>query len=233
MICDTAGVYNIHDAPQCNGQMTLDYNTIACQYGMASGNRLELAKPLVDTLGRDDVWAYGHARAAANWTAPSTVGTMTTDVAVFQCGLGNYGSKGTCPKDYGGFDGVEFSCAMGVTEAPPPVPASCSGRSLTDCLLIGPFAPQSGNDYDCSLRSSAGLSTSALIDWQEYTQGRKVSAIDGTLDADVETGYMNRTLFKFLAGVADFYSSYGVKNSSGVTNLPNTCAQVGKEDHDG
>ena len=36
---------------------------------------------------------------------------------------------------------------------------------------------------------------------------------------------MNRTLFKFLAGVADFYSTYGVKNRSGVTNLPETCAQ--------
>jgi len=134
------GVFNTHDAPQCNGQMTLDYNTIACQYGMASGNRLELAKPLVDTLGRDDVWAYGRARASANWTAPSVTGTMTTDVAVFQCGEGNYGSKGTYfgrPKQYGAFEGIEFSCAM------------------------GPFAPQSGNDYDCSLRSSAGLSTSA------------------------------------------------------------------------
>ena len=69
------------------------------------------------------------------------------------------------------------------------------------------------------------MSTSALIDWQEYTQGQEVSSIDGTLDANVKTGYMNRTLFKFLAGVADFYSTYGVKDSSCVTNLPETCAQ--------
>lgn len=167
---------------------------------MQSANRLELAKPLVDTLGRDDVWAYGRARAAANWTAPSSDGEITTDVAVFQCGQGSYGAKATCPKSYGGFSGIEFSCAM------------------------GPFAPQSGNDYDCSLRSSAGLSTCALIDWQDFTQGLNVTA-EGSLDAHVNADYINRTLFKFLAGVADFYASYGVKNSSGVTNLPNTCAQ--------
>ena len=170
-------------------------------FGMLSGNRLELAKPLVDTLGRDDVWAYGRARARANWTAPSQVGQLITDTAVFQCGQGGYGDKGTCPKNYGGFEGIEFSCAM------------------------GPFAPQSGNDYDCSLRSSAGLSTSMLIDWQDYTHGFRVSSDDGTLDSQQQTNYLNRTLFKFLAGVANFYSSYGVKNSSGITNLPDTCAQ--------
>lgn len=170
-------------------------------FGMLSGNRLELAKPLVDTLGRDDVWAYGRARARANWTAPSQDGQLITDTAVFQCGQGSYGTKGSCPKSYGGFEGIEFSCAM------------------------GPFAPQSGNDYDCSLRSSAGLSTSQLIDWQDYTQGAEVSSHDGTLSPQRQTNYLNRTLFKFLAGVADFYSSYGVKNSSGITNLPDTCAQ--------
>eukprot|EP01052_Picozoa_sp_SAG31_P006861 SAG31_NODE_321_length_17733_cov_41.320177_3_plen_514_part_00 len=195
------GVYNVHDAPQCNGQMTLDYNTVACAFGMQSGNRLELAKPLVDTLGRDDVYAYGRARARANWTAPSSDGAMTTDTAVFQCGQGTYGSKATCPKSFGNYVGIEFSCAM------------------------GPFAPQSGNDYDCSLRSCAGLSTSVLIDWQDYTQGHNVSPSTGGLEPQVRTNFLNRTLFKFLAGVADFYASYGQKNGSGTINLPETCAQ--------
>ena len=64
------------------------------------------------------------------------------------------------------------------------------------------------------MRSNAGLTTTALADYYEFTLDR---------------GFLNATLVKFLEGVADFYASYGRRSSTPgngtMIELPLTCAQ--------
>jgi alpha-L-fucosidase 2 len=104
--------------------------------------------------------------------------------ADFGCQSGGYDNEGGCPSDFGNFSGIELPCAM------------------------GPYWGMA-NNFDCALRSNAGLTATMLIDWYEYTG---------------EENFLKGTLWRFLAGVADFYSSYAVR-IGGRLELYRTCAQ--------
>tara|TARA_B110000208_G_scaffold170379_1_gene211868 strand:+ start:120 stop:2885 length:2766 start_codon:yes stop_codon:yes gene_type:complete len=188
------GPFNLHDSPQCHGQLTLDYNTIAVLFGLGSGNRIEWTIPLINTLSRDDLYNLGKQRAAhISWKGVNPFGGVGHSapfgaaVADFGCGVKSFDPEGGCPASFGGFSGIELPCAM------------------------GPY-PGMFNDYDCSLRNTAGMTASALIDYYDFSLDDK---------------FLRTRLWRFLAGVADFYTSYGVvrNQTTGEIILPYTCAQ--------
>ena len=186
------GVYNLHDNPQCHGQLTLDYNYAAVVFGLGSANRLDLMKPVVDTLSRDDLYELGLERASqSHWSRKdggyvghsAPLGTQSAD---FGCQAGDYDDEGGCPLTFGNFSGIELPCAM------------------------GPYWGQY-NNFDCALRFNAGLTATMMIDWFEFTY---------------DQNYLDRKLWRFLAGVADFYASYAIRNTTtNELELKRTCAQ--------
>jgi hypothetical protein len=194
------GSWNLADNPQCHGQLTLDYNTVACIFGMGSANRLELMKPLVDSLGRRDMYELGRARAEhANWSpggepVDGMVAPMGQQAAVFGCvSVGcSWSDEGGCPTNFGSFEGIEFPAAM------------------------GPF-PGMACPVDAGLRFNAGLSTTMLIDYFDFTQSEE---------------FFNATLLPFLTGVADFYSSYARPGPNNTLQFQYTCAQENCMDRD-
>lgn len=74
---------------------------------------------------------------------------------------------------------------------------------------MGPFWGNF-NNFDCAVRFNAGLTATMLIDWYDFTG---------------DAVFLKGTLWRFLAGVADFYSSYSVRGNSGRLELHRTCAQ--------
>jgi alpha-L-fucosidase 2 len=151
-------------------------------------------KPIVDTLGRRDIFELGKRRAAqrhwslANRSSIGAIAPYGTQSTEYGCESGGYDHEHGCPESFGDFEGIEFPCAM------------------------GPFW-RNANNFDCAVRFNAGLSTTMLIDWFEFTQDR---------------AFFNETLMPFLTGVADFYHSYALRSSnssSGPLELQRTCAQ--------
>ena len=191
------GSWNVADNPQCHGQLTLDYNTAACLFGLGSAGRLSLMKPLVDSLGRKDLYDLGRARAGhAHW-APTwlpdrlhnsgMLAPMGQQAAAFGCVAvaGSWSEEGGCPADFGSFDGIELPAA------------------------VGPF-PGMAAPVDAALRFNAGLSTTMLVDYFDFTQ---------------DEVYFNETLLPWLAGVADFYTSYARPGPNHSLQFQYTCAQ--------
>ena len=196
------GSWNSADHPQCHGQLTLDYNTEACLFGLGSANRLDLMKPLVDSLGRRDLYELGLARAAQKWSLPNStqdlndmIAPMGQQVAGYGCVSmgGSWSAQGGCPADFGPFEGIELPAA------------------------VGPFHNMAA-PVDAVLRFNAGLATSMLIDYFDFTQDK---------------AFFNATLLPFLTGVADFYASYAREGPNNTLQFMYTCAQENCQDRDG
>lgn len=106
----------------------------------------------------------------------------------------------------------ETSTILVRSETPTLTPADSSILCLrSNCVLTAVPVLRPVPRTDCALRFNAGLSATMMIDWYDFTHDQV---------------YLDSKLWRFLAGVADFYSSYAVRNTTtNKLEFKLTCAQ--------